>query len=218
MRPLKADPFKDPTLDFEREWFAIGHTPTIIGIDEAGRGAIAGPVAVGAHVVAPNHTVFPQGLRDSKLLSEARREYLLPHIEAWGRGAVGFRSASDIDKNGITAMLGEAARDALLQLHTSGVDVESSLIILDGSHDWLSPVLTSTLRVVVKSGADRLHASVAAASLRAKVYRDRLMVEAHQAHPHYGWVSNKGYGARVHYDGIRQYGLTHLHRRTWISA
>jgi len=218
VRPLKADPTKDPTLDFERECCADGTIAGIIGLDEAGRGAIAGPVSVGAQFVARHTDMFPEGLRDSKLLSEARREWLYPNVEPWGSGAVGYGDADDIDRHGITTMLGEAARRALLALHDAGVDVKGSLIILDGSHDWLSPVLKSPLRIMTRVGADRAHASVAAASLRAKVLRDRHMLEAHTTHPYYAWDRNKGYGSEAHYAGINTHGVTTYHRTTWIKS
>lgn len=216
MRPLKADPAKDPTLDFERELWQQGAT-VVIGIDEVGRGAVAGPVAVGAHAVFVGTEGFPEGLRDSKLLSEKRREVVAPLVREWGLGAVGYSSAEEIDKHGITQSLGEAARRALLSLHEQGVDVNSAMIILDGSHDWLTPVLRAPLNVQTRVGADRSCASVAAASVDAKVARDQLMADAHEAHPHYGWASNKGYGAAAHYDGIATHGLTELHRHTWIK-
>ncbi|MFT4231807.1 MAG: ribonuclease HII [Leucobacter sp.] len=211
-----AKPSKDPTLAVERECFAAG-APLVIGVDEVGRGAIAGPVAVGAHVVLAGTDAFPEGLRDSKLLSEKRREATAPLVCEWGAGAVGFASAAEIDERGITAMLGEAARRALLELHAAGVPVDRAVVLLDGSHDWLSPVLRSGLDVRTRVGADRDCASVSAASVRAKVLRDALMREAHEAHPGYGWDSNKGYGSRAHYAGIAQHGLTELHRRTWIK-
>lgn len=207
---------KDPTLDVEAAWFAAG-AELVIGIDEVGRGAIAGPVAVGVHAVLAGTAAFPEGLRDSKLLSEKKRELLAPFVAEWGSGAVGFGTAAEIDARGITAMLGEAARRALLELHATGVPVDRAVILLDGSHDWLSPVLQRPLDVRTRVGADRACASVAAASVRAKVRRDALMREAHAAHPHYAWDSNKGYGARAHYAGIEAHGLTELHRRSWIA-
>ncbi|MFV0435539.1 MAG: ribonuclease HII [Leucobacter sp.] len=210
---------KDPTLDFEAACFAAG-AELVIGVDEVGRGAIAGPVAVGAHAVQRGTAEFPAGLRDSKLLSEKRREALVPQVCEWGPGAVGFASAEEIDERGITAMLGEAARRALLELHAAGVPVDRAVILLDGSHDWLTPALRSPrvpLNVTTRVGADRACASVAAASVRAKVERDAIMREAHEAHPAYGWASNKGYGSRAHYAGIAAAGLTELHRRTWIK-
>ena len=207
---------KDPTLDVERELFAAG-AGIVIGVDEVGRGAIAGPVAVGVHAVAAGTDVFPDGLRDSKLLSEKRRDLIAPLVHAWGAGAVGFASAEEIDARGITTMLGEAARRALLELRAAGVPVEHSVILLDGAHDWLSAALRAPLDVRTRVGADRECASVAAASVRAKVARDALMREADEAHPEYAWASNKGYGAKAHFEGIAARGLTDLHRHSWIK-
>lgn len=215
--PKAAAESKDPTLDVETAMILAG-AELVIGLDEVGRGAIAGPVAVGAHAVWPGTTEFPAGLRDSKLLSEKKREALYPLVCEWGVGAVGFASAEEIDAQGITAMLGAAARRALLALHEAGVPVDRAVIILDGSHDWLSPVLRNPLDVRTRVGADRACASVAAASVRAKVERDVLMRDAHEAHPEYSWASNKGYGAQAHYEGIAAVGLTELHRASWIKT
>lgn len=208
---------KDPTLEVEHAYFEQGFE-LVIGIDEVGRGAIAGPVAVGVHAVRSGVTEFPTGLRDSKLLSEKRRKALAPVVAEWGDGAVGFATAAEIDANGITAMLGAAARRALLTLHGAGIAVDRALILLDGSHDWLTPALRAPLNVVTRVGADRGCASVAAASVRAKVERDTVMREADQLHPYYAWASNKGYGAAAHYAGIESHGLTDLHRKTWVKA
>ena len=207
---------KDPTLEVESAMFAAG-ARIVIGIDEVGRGAIAGPVAVGVHAVLAGTVAFPRGLRDSKLLTEKRRDAVAPLVLAWGAGAVGFASAEEIDERGISACLAEAARRALLELHAAGIPVDASAILLDGSHDWLSPALRRPLDVRTMVGADRACASVAAASVRAKVARDALMREAHEAHPEYAWDSNKGYGAKAHYAGIAERGLTELHRATWIK-
>lgn len=207
---------KDPTLDIETSMFATGAT-LVIGVDEVGRGAVAGPVAVGVHVVVAGTAVFPDGLRDSKLLSEKKRESLAPLVGEWGAGAVGYGTAAEIDRLGIGAILGQAARRALLELHEAGVPVGRAAILLDGSHDWLSPALRSPLDVRTRVGADRTCASVAAASVRAKVARDELMRRAHEEHPQYAWASNKGYGSKAHYAGITEHGLTDLHRKTWIK-
>jgi ribonuclease HII len=217
LRSLRQDPEKDPTLISELAYFAAG-APMVIGIDEVGRGAIAGPVAVGVHVVFAGTDSFPVGLRDSKLLSEKRRDVLAPMVREWGPGAVGFASAAEVDEHGIIAMLGAAARRALLQLHEQGVAVQSAIILLDGAHDWLTPALRSALTVETRVGADRSCASVAAASVLAKVERDALMRTVHETHPHYGWASNKGYGAAAHYAGISEHGLTELHRVSWIRS
>ena len=157
VRALAPDPEKDPTLAFEHE--QLERYPDylgVIGLDEAGRGAIAGPVSVGAHVVQRGTTSFPEGLRDSKLLSEARREWIFPTVLEWGVGAVGFGQPGDIDEHGITTMLGRAGRDALLSVHEQGIDVRKCLIVVDGSHDWLSEALLQPLHVVTRVGADRL--------------------------------------------------------------
>lgn len=212
---------KDPTLEFETACFASGHE-LVIGVDEVGRGAIAGPVAVGVHAtLAPTARgsipPFPSGLRDSKLLSEKKRELLAPLVAEWGHGAVGYVSAAEIDARGITWALGEAGRRALLGLHDAGVPVARAVILVDGKHDWLSPVLRAPLHVQTMVGGDRACASVAAASVRAKVDRDRVMREAHESEPHYAWASNKGYGAKVHYEGIAAHGLSEHHRKSWIK-
>ncbi len=208
-------PAKDPTLATEGEYFAAGAS-LIIGLDEVGRGAIAGPVAVGAHVTVTSTNAFPEGLRDSKLLSEKRRESLAPRVAQWGAGAVGYASPAEIDEHGIVWALGHAARRALLSLHDEGLKVASAVILLDGSHDWLTPVLQAQLDVRTMVGADRACATVAAASVRAKVGRDAVMRAAHEVSPAYAWASNKGYGAKAHYDGIATHGLIEMHRRSFI--
>lgn len=213
---VSVQPSKEPTLDYEQAQFALG-AELIIGLDEVGRGAIAGPVAVGAHVVLAGTSEFPLGLRDSKLLSEKKRETIAPLVLGWGAGAVGYAAPAEIDEHGIVAMLGEAARRALLDLHTQGIAVDRAHILLDGSHDWLTPVLRAPLNVVTMVGADRNCASVSAASVRAKVSRDAVMRAADDAHPHYSWVSNKGYGSAAHYEGIRAHGVTDFHRKTWVK-
>ena len=212
---------KDPTLAFEEACFAEGYE-LVVGVDEVGRGAIAGPVAVGVHVTfAPDAPgpipPFPAGLRDSKLLSEKKRELLAPLVAAWGQGEVGYVSAAEIDARGITWALGEAGRRGLLRLHEAGVPVARAVILVDGKHDWLSPVLRSPLNVRTMVGGDRAVATVAAASVRAKVDRDRVMRDAHEAEPHYAWASNKGYGAKAHYAAIAEHGLSELHRASWIK-
>lgn len=210
-----ADPGKDPSLDFEAACFAEG-SPLVIGVDEVGRGAIAGPVAVGVHAVPAGTLVFPEGLRDSKLLSEKRREALAPEVLRWGTGAVGYATAEEVDAHGIGWALGAAGRRALLALHEAGTAVQHAVVLVDGSHDWLTPALRSPLNVRTRVGADRACASVAAASVRAKVERDELMRAADAEHPGYAWASNKGYGAKAHYEGIAALGLTALHRRSFI--
>jgi len=189
----------------------------VIGCDEVGRGAIAGPVAVGFSVVGVGIRKHPTGLRDSKMLSEKRREELSPLAQAWSHhSVVGLASALEVDTIGIIAALGLAGRRALTQLHEAGVPIHESVVLLDGAHDWLSPALTKPPRVSLRVKADRDCASVAAASVIAKVHRDRLMIDADESIPGYGWRGNKGYGSTEHYAAIDTLGASELHRHTWL--
>jgi len=207
-----------PTLVYETQLHG-GGARFVIGCDEVGRGAIAGPVAVGLCVVDVSIGAMPEGLRDSKLLSEKRREALAPLAASWALfSAVGLAAAKEVDEVGIIAALGLAGKRALLSLHEAGALVRESVILLDGSHDWLTPALQSPVRVITRVKADRDCASVAAASVVAKVHRDRLMIDAHDSTPGYGWSSNKGYGSAGHFAAIAQLGATDFHRRTWLHA
>ena len=204
----------EPTLTFERELFA-GGARLIIGMDEVGRGALAGPVAVGVCAISSSDD-FPAGLRDSKLLSAKRREALEPLVRVWGACAVGDASAQEIDELGITRCLGLAGHRALVALHELGVPVADAVVLLDGKHDWLTPVLNSPLPVVTRIKADQDCGVVAGASVVAKVWRDDLMVSLAAEHPEFGWDGNKGYGAAVHMSAIATHGPTAWHRRTWL--
>lgn len=209
---------KDPSLLFETEAYESGYA-YFVGCDEVGRGAIAGPVAVGAALLRCPVEAFPEGLRDSKLLSEKKRELMNNLVLEWvTASAVGFASAAEIDEHGITAMLGQAARRALLDINAQGFPVNEALVLLDGSHDWLSPVLKTPLSVRTQVKADQSCATVAAASVLAKVARDEFMRQLDVDHPAYGWASNKGYGSAGHYDSIRAHGVTKWHRASWIRT
>jgi ribonuclease HII len=206
----------DPTLDLERELHASGAT-WVIGCDEVGRGAIAGPVAVGLGAVLVDCPDVPVGLRDSKLLSEKRREALYPEATSWVQAhAVGLAEAHEVDSIGIIAALGLAGRRALTALHEAGVGIMSSVVVLDGNHDYLTPALATAPRITTRVKADRDCASVAAASVIAKVHRDRMMIEADAVHPGYGWAGNKGYGSTAHYAALGELGPSPLHRLTWL--
>jgi len=207
----------DATREFELELLHAG-APLVIGMDEVGRGAIAGPVTVGVCVVSRETVDAPPGLRDSKLLSPARREALEPLVREWALVACGSASAGEIDELGISACLGLAGKRALIALHESGVRVGEAVVVLDGSHNWLTPALGSPLRVVTRTKADRDCAVVAGASIVAKVERDGVMVSLSFEHIGYGWEGNKGYGSAGHFDAIERLGATVHHRRTWLHA
>ena len=198
-----------PTLETEQEFFSTG-ARIVAGLDEVGRGAIAGPVMVGVVCVDAGHVEVPEGLRDSKLMTPKRREAMVPVVEAWARScAVGSASADDIDRIGIMGALSLAASRALAQLPEM-----PDVLICDGTTPFVI-VEHGGPHVVTRVKADQKCASVAAASVVAKVRRDALMSELDALHPAYGWASNKGYGAAAHTQAIREHGLTDLHRRSW---
>lgn len=206
-----------PSLTIERRLHRAG-SRFVIGVDEVGRGAIAGPVGVGMCVVSSRMPKIPDGLRDSKLLSERRREQLAPLAEGWGlHSAVGLASPEEVDRLGITACLGMAGARALASLRAAGVPLAESTVILDGHFDWLSPALGGEVSVVTRVKADRDCASVSAASVIAKVHRDTLMIEHDERIPGYGWRGNKGYGSAAHYAAITELGPSELHRHTWLK-
>ncbi|WP_309135086.1 ribonuclease HII [Cellulomonas sp.] len=218
-----------PHLRHERALLREGHT-YVAGMDEVGRGSLAGPVSVGVVVVDAATRSAPRGVADSKLLTPAARERLLPALGRWGVArAVGHASAQEIDERGIVAALRLAGTRALAAVLTVVERVD--VVVLDGSHDWLTPpapdlfgtqdeLFGDLLRVPVprvhkRVKADRTCASVAAASVLAKCERDALMVRYAQEHPHYGWHENKGYSAPEHAAALRLHGPSPLHRRSW---
>jgi ribonuclease HII len=206
-----------PTLRHERILLREG-ARLVIGMDEVGRGAIAGPVAVGLSIVDVDTRTAPEGLKDSKLLPEPKREELHPKVARWSRyAAVGMASNERIEQIGIIAALGLAARRAIDAIREQGVDLSGAVVLLDGSHDWLSPAINGAIPVTMKVKADRTCAAVAAASVLAKVQRDRLMIDNDVVHPGYVWTSNKGYASAEHYAGIERVGASPLHRWSWLK-
>lgn len=209
-----------PTLRLERRLLRA-EFDLIIALDEVGRGALAGPVAVGAAVMdaAGARRRVPEGLRDSKLITERRRPGMASTAADWvSASAVGWASASEVDEVGIMRALGLAASRAVQGVVDQGASLERTLVILDGNHDYLSRVHTAelTVRTVVKG--DRDCASISAASVIAKVARDSLMTHLHPEHPAYQWDRNKGYASAEHRAAIRAQGLSPLHRASWAIA
>ncbi len=207
-----------PTLRVERSLLAEG-VAAVAGSDEVGRGSLGGPVSAGIVVIDENTRRIPSGLRDSKLLTPAAREALVPKIERWAVAcAVGHASAAEIDAMGILAALrlaGDRARAVL--------GCEPSVIVLDGNYDWFcrppradqSPRDAAPEQVVLRVKADLTCASVAAASVIAKVTRDALMRELARSYPDYGWELNKGYATPEHVAALRACGPCVEHRRSW---
>lgn len=208
-----------PTLELERELFSSGAIH-VAGVDEVGRGALAGPVSVGVAIVCEQTLQVPSGLRDSKQISRVAREDLIAPVIAWVVDyAVGHVAASEIDKIGIIPALRLAWVRAHQQLGT-----KPDHVILDGKHNWLlepdndlftAPISDIVLPVTMRVKADALCASVSAASVLAKVERDNLMCEAALIYPDFGWEGNVGYGSAQHMSAIAQLGATDLHRKSW---
>ena len=208
-----------PKLTLERR--LLGECELIISLDEVGRGALAGPVAVGAAVMdaAGARRRVPEGLRDSKLVTELRRPEVAARAAAWVQAsAVGWASAAEIDEVGIMRALGLAASRAVQAVADQGAALDGALVLLDGNHDYLSKVHPAPLRVRPVVKADRDCASVSAASVIAKVARDTYMTELHETHPAYQWERNKGYASTAHRDAIRTVGLSPHHRASWAIA
>jgi ribonuclease HII len=161
----------------------------------------------------------PEGLRDSKLVTERRRPDVAVRAAAWVQAsAVGWASAGEIDEVGIMRALGLAASRAVQAVVDQGVMIENALVLLDGNHDYVSRVHPVPLRVRPVVKADRDCASVAAASVIAKVTRDTHMADLHQEHRAYQWDRNKGYASPEHRDAIRSLGLSPFHRASWAIA
>ena len=206
----------EPRLTLERR--LLREHPLVIACDEVGRGALAGPVAVGAAVVDASRSRkrVPQGLRDSKLVPAPRRAEVAARAAAWVcASSVGWASSAEVDEIGIMRALGLAAVRALADLSAQGVVVEDAIVILDGNHDYITPAGGAGLRVRPVVKADRDCASASAASVIAKVARDALMTDLHDEAPAYGWARNKGYASPDHREAIRAHGLSRHHRASW---
>ncbi|ROP43742.1 ribonuclease HII [Pseudokineococcus lusitanus] len=212
-----------PSLRVERALLREGHL-LVAGVDEVGRGALAGPVTVGVVVVDATTRTAPTGLRDSKLLLPEARRALVPRLRRWAvAGAVGHASAGEVDALGIVRALRLAGRRALAAPAVTAVTGGDgpALLLLDGNHDWLStPVPRGAPRVDpwqvrTRIKADLSCAAVAAASVLAKVERDGLMTDLAVREDRYGWAVNKGYSAPEHAAALRRHGPCVHHRRSW---
>jgi ribonuclease HII len=214
-----------PSLELEHSLIQVGRR-YIIGIDEVGRGAIAGPVAVGAALLDSQSRTYtlpwPAALADSKLMTEKARVSTAPQIADWVAGsAIGYSSSKEIDQNGIVWALASAAGRALNSLLSdatlrSSLANDGAIILLDGSHNWLGD-FTAGIPVTVRPKADRDCVSVACASVLAKVARDELMVKLADSQPGYLFEGHKGYASAVHIEAIRRLGPSAEHRMTWLT-
>lgn len=195
-----------PGMRHERACFDAGDR-IVVGMDEVGRGAWAGPVTVGAVAVCADLGRILK-VRDSKVLTVEEREALYPRITAWALAwGVGHSTHTECDELGMTAALRLAGERALAAL---GPDPDR--VILDGNHDYLG--LGARCRTVIDGDAHCL--SVAAASVVAKVTRDRLMAAEADCYPGFEFDSNRGYPSPRHRYALAGYGPTAIHRRSWV--
>lgn len=192
----------------------LGETPLVAGVDEAGRGPLAGPVVAAAVVLCKP---APKGVDDSKKLSAKARAAAEAQIRescAWGIGVVDVDDIDRLNIFGATMLAMSLAVERLCDA-LGGAQVTTLIdgnLTPDGRCDlWRWPA-----RAIV--GGDGKEACIGAASILAKEYRDRLMIEAAQKHPQYGWERNKGYGSKEHMEALRVHGPTPLHRRSFAPV
>lgn len=199
-----------PSLDF----CAGLEGPIVAGVDEAGRGPLAGPVVAAAVVLCKPR---PAGLDDSKKLTAERRELLEDRIRRRCAFGIGVVEVEDIDRLNIFGATMLAMTLAMERLcEALGVDcgqalVDGNLTPMGRRPEWRWPA-----RAIV--GGDGREPAIGAASILAKTWRDRLMREHHEAHPHYNWASNKGYSTPDHLEALRRHGPCPLHRRSFAPV
>ncbi len=203
-RLRKALKTKAPSLTEERALWDAGHE-IVVGVDEVGRGAWAGPLTIGAAVVPKDRRIYK--LRDSKALTEAEREALFERVAEWcDAWAIGHASHEECDRLGMSAAQKLAARRAI-----AGLGLAPDAVILDGKWDFVGHPVT---RRLIKADAKCL--SVAAASILAKVVRDRIMRADAENYPGFDFEANKGYPCPRHRTALQGYGPTPIHRRSWV--
>jgi len=197
--------FDNKLKNFDNSFLSSGIV-NIAGTDEAGRGPLAGPV-VAAAVIFPND-FFIDGVNDSKKLAEKKREELYGKIisSALCYG-VGIIDNNEIDRINILQASLKAMKTAVDNLY-----VKPDLILIDGNKSFISGTVTKT---IVKG--DSKSFAVAAASIIAKVTRDRIMIKVSEEFPEYNWSKNKGYPTKVHIEAVKKFGPTPLHRKTFLK-
>ena len=197
-----------PTLKEEEALWAKGYQH-VAGVDEVGRGPLAGPVVAAAVVLPPRNGDFYDRVRDSKLLTSAQRERLFSEIQdhalAWATAGIG---PEEIDRIGI----GPATKKAMTEA-VGGLSLRPNYLLVDAIK---LPTIPLPQKSIIKGHATCL--SIAAASILAKVHRDRLMMEADAEHPGYGFARHKGYGTSEHLARLQELGLCPLHRRSFAPA
>lgn len=198
-RAVRRNP---PGLSLERQLWEEG-AEVVVGVDEVGRGAWAGPISVGAAVVPMDRRVYK--VRDSKLLTEPKREALFDRLSGWARAwAVGHASHEECDELGMSDAQRLAAQRAI-----DGLGITPDVVLVDGNWDFVGGA-----RKIV--GGDRVSLSVATASILAKVTRDRIMRRFAPEFPPYNFEANKGYPCPTHKAALQAWGPSSIHRRSWV--
>ena len=186
----------------------------IIGVDEVGRGCLAGPVAAGAYFLTANSESIPAGIKDSKKLSPKQRQSLLGPLQLAGVSAVGLASSSEIDEINILKATHLAMRRALESLEISNELRRKFTVVVDG--DVLPNFEDMGFgKVICMVKADDKILAVSAASIVAKEYRDKLMCDLDVQYPGYGFATNAGYGSPSHLDALKRDGFTDAHRKSF---
>lgn len=200
-------------LGVTHNW-AFGAEGFCIGVDEAGRGPLAGPVVAAAVVLGEE---IPPGLDDSKRLSSRQRAVLESAIHRTCCWAVGIAEPAEIDRINILQATMLAMTRAVSAL-AEAIQAGDCQVLIDGNLTPHGRVPEWRWRARAIIGGDGCEPAISAASIIAKEWRDRLMLEAAQTYPHYGWERNKGYGTPEHLEALRQYGPSPLHRRSFAPV
>ncbi len=192
-----------PDFSFEEAATRRGYA-RIVGVDEVGRGPLAGPVVAAAVWLDP--AAIPEGLNDSKALTAKRREALYDVILNAADVSIASCSVEEIDEINILQASLRAMERAV-----AGLSTKADYVLVDGNK--VPPAFGLDAEAIVKGDARSL--SISAASIVAKIWRDRLMVDLAQQYPGYGWEKNAGYGTKIHMEGLRNLGVTPFHRRSF---
>jgi len=192
-----------PTTAVERDLWQSG-CRVVVGMDEVGRGAWAGPLTVGAAIIPADRRIYK--IRDSKMLSEDEREAMFDRVAAWCAWSIGHATAAECDAIGMSDAQRLAARRAL-----DGLGQEPDAVLIDGRWDFVGHRNVKTL-----VRGDAVCLSIASASILAKVTRDRLMREEAEHYPHWSFASNKGYPDPRHTAALQWAGPSPIHRRSWV--
>lgn len=209
--PAKRLPRKKKP-DWSREDISFG---IVCGVDEAGRGPLAGPVFAGCVYVPPETRKHPvwKAVRDSKQLTATRRDDLFAVIQTQACFGIAKASVEEIDEINILRASHLAMHRAIENMRAKFSLSKLDLALIDGN---MAPKIEHPVQTVIKG--DALSISIAAASILAKVSRDRYMHQLHETYPHYGWVTNVGYSTAEHLDALHRHGPCEHHRRSFAPC